>query len=63
MRPETREQYIKNMKLSVMAIEAIVADLKKSANTESANIRHFKEIKDICERQIDLKRMEGRKNY
>lgn len=56
MSPETRDNYIRNMKMNIMAIESIIAEYKRDqANFSDANIRAFKDIKDICERQINMK--------
>lgn len=56
MSPETREQYIRSMKMNMMAIESVIAEYKRDqANFSDANIRAFKEIRDICDRQINLK--------
>lgn len=55
MNPQTRENYIKSMKMSIMAIESVLMEYKRDQDNQSdANIRAFKEIKDICERQIAL---------
>lgn len=58
MAPETRENYIRNMKMNIMAIESILAEYKRDhANLNDANIRAFKEIKEICERQLAMTRV------
>ena len=56
MRPETRENYIRNMKMNIMAIESVLAEFKRDQKyLNDANIRAFKEIKEICERQLAMK--------
>lgn len=56
MRPETREKYVRAMKMNIMAIESVLMEYKRDQkNLEDANIRAFKEIKEICERQIAMK--------
>lgn len=54
MKPETKERYLKNQKLAIVAIDAVMADLKKAP---SVNIKYFKEIRDICERQLEAERL------
>lgn len=54
MKPETKERYIKNQKLAVIAIEVVLSDLKKEARV---NIKYFKEIKEICERQLEAEQL------
>lgn len=57
MSPETRANYIRNMKMNIMAIESILSEYKRDQkNQGDANIRAFREIKEICERQIELRR-------
>lgn len=59
MSPETRSNYVRNMKLNIMAIESLLMEYKRDQkNFEDANIRVFKQIKEICEKQINLKRAE-----
>lgn len=58
MAPQTRENYIRAMKMNIMAIESVLAEYKRDqSNFNDANIRAFKEIKEICERQITMKSM------
>lgn len=60
MRPETRANYIRNMKMNIMAIESVMAEFKRDQHYLSdANIRAFREIKAICERQIALSNMKN----
>lgn len=59
MAPETRQNYVRNMKMNIMAIESLLMEYKRDQkNFEDANIRVFKQIKEICEKQIGLKRAE-----
>lgn len=59
MASKTRENYIRNMKMNMIAIESVIEEYKRDQKNQSdANIRAFKEIKEICERQIALKRGE-----
>ncbi len=50
MNEETTKRYVRNQKLAVMAIQAVLDLLKKE---ERPNLKYFKEIKDICVRQIN----------
>lgn len=59
MAPQTREIYVRNMKMNIMAIESLLMEYKRDQkNFSDANIRVFKQIKEICEKQINLKRAE-----
>lgn len=47
------------MKMNIMAIESVLAEYKRDQHyQQDANIRAFKEIKAICERQIEMRRAE-----
>ncbi len=49
MHPETKEDYIRRQKLSVIAIENVLNEIKRE---ERVSMKHFKHIKDICEEQL-----------
>lgn len=50
MHTSTKERYERNMRLSIVAIENVLLELKKE---KRVSIKHFKHIIDICKRQLE----------
>lgn len=49
MHPETKEDYIKRQKLSVIAIQNVLEEIKRE---QRVSMKHFKHIRDICDGQL-----------
>lgn len=50
MNLQTKERYEKNQKLAIMALQAIVDLLKQE---KRVNLKYFKEIIEICRKQLE----------
>ena len=53
LKPETKERYLQNQKIAIVAIENVIIELKKEARP---SMKHFKHIRDVCQAQLDAEK-------